>query len=49
MKNLGFVYIILGIVFAAVGFGGQYSFVYLGIAFIVLGIFIKFRPNKKEK
>lgn len=46
MRNVGYVFLTLGIAFLAIGLTGRRTFTFLGLVFLVVGI-LRFLPRRR--
>ncbi|MGI8734232.1 MAG: hypothetical protein ACR2LM_13150 [Pyrinomonadaceae bacterium] len=46
MRNVHFVFLVLAIAFLAIGLSGQRTFIYVGIAFLVVALLRWWRPRR---
>ncbi len=47
MRNVGYVFLVLAIAFIALGISGNRTFIYVGIAFLFVGI-LRMLPRRRR-
>ena len=47
MRNIGFVFLVLALAFIALGISGNRTFLFVGIAFLVVG-FLRLLPRRRR-
>lgn len=47
MRNFGYLFLILAIAFIAIGISGQKTFIFIGMAFLVVAM-LRFLPRRRR-